>query len=312
MQVLELVDLTKRFKQQYAVKNLNMFIEKGEIIGLLGPNGAGKSTAISMMSSLVEPTAGDVRFNNNSILKKPAQLRKVTGIVPQEIALYNDLTAEENLQFFGRIYRLKGAELKRRMDEVLDLIGLKDRRKDIVKKYSGGMKRRLNIGVALLHDPELIIMDEPTVGIDPQSRNYILETVKRLNAERNITVLYTSHYMEEVEFLCDRIYIMDKGNLIASGTKDDIKRILSAEKTISIKADRLNEAFIKEIKEHPLVNNIQVEEKEITIMVAKEVNIFSTLIKMAEDASLELSSVAIKTPTLEDVFLHLTGRALRD
>lgn len=312
MQVLELVDLTKRFKQQYAVKNLNMFIEKGEIIGLLGPNGAGKSTAISMMSSLVEPTAGDVRFNNNSILKKPAQLRKVTGIVPQEIALYNDLTAEENLQFFGRIYRLKGAELKRRMDEVLDLIGLKDRRKDIVKKYSGGMKRRLNIGVALLHDPELIIMDEPTVGIDPQSRNYILETVKRLNAERNITVLYTSHYMEEVEFLCDRIYIMDKGNLIASGTKDDIKRILSAEKTISIKADRLNEAFIKEIKEHPFVNNIQVEEKEITIMVAKEVNIFSTLIKMAEDASLELSSVAIKTPTLEDVFLHLTGRALRD
>ncbi|GAA0430022.1 ABC transporter ATP-binding protein [Virgibacillus sp. AGTR] len=310
--MLELVDLTKRFKQQYAVKNLNMFIEKGEIIGLLGPNGAGKSTAISMMSSLVEPTAGDVRFNNNSILKKPAQLRKVTGIVPQEIALYNDLTAEENLQFFGRIYRLKGAELKRRMDEVLDLIGLKDRRKDIVKKYSGGMKRRLNIGVALLHDPELIIMDEPTVGIDPQSRNYILETVKRLNAERNITVLYTSHYMEEVEFLCDRIYIMDKGNLIASGTKDDIKRILSAEKTISIKADRLNEAFIKEIKEHPLVNNIQVEEKEITIMVAKEVNIFSTLIKMAEDASLELSSVAIKTPTLEDVFLHLTGRALRD
>ncbi|MGM0941969.1 MAG: ABC transporter ATP-binding protein [Bacillota bacterium] len=310
--MLELVDLTKRFKQQYAVKNLNMFIEKGEIIGLLGPNGAGKSTAISMMSSLVEPTAGDVRFNNNSILKKPAQLRKVTGIVPQEIALYNDLTAEENLQFFGRIYRLKGAELKRRMDEVLDLIGLKDRRKDIVKKYSGGMKRRLNIGVSLLHDPELIIMDEPTVGIDPQSRNYILETVKRLNAERNITVLYTSHYMEEVEFLCDRIYIMDKGNLIASGTKDDIKRILSAEKTISIKADRLNEAFIKEIKEHPLVNNIQVEEKEITIMVAKEVNIFSTLIKMAEDASLELSSVAIKTPTLEDVFLHLTGRALRD
>ncbi|PAV29773.1 export ABC transporter ATP-binding protein [Virgibacillus profundi] len=238
--MLELVDLSKKFKQMYAVKNLNMFIEKGEIVGLLGPNGAGKSTAISMLSSLVEPTNGDGRFNNISILKRPAPLRKVIGMVPQEIALYNDLTAEENLRFFGRIYRLKGNVLKKKIDEILELIGLADRRKDVVEKYSGGMKRRLNIGVALLHDPEVIIMDEPTVGIDPQSRNYILETVKRLNAEKQMTVLYTSHYMEEVEFLCDRIYIMDKGNLIASGTKDEIKRILSAEKTISIKAERLN------------------------------------------------------------------------
>jgi ABC-2 type transport system ATP-binding protein len=310
--MLELVDLSKKFKHLYAVKNFNMFIEKGEIIGLLGPNGAGKSTAISMLSSLLEPTSGDVRFNNKSILKKPAPLRKVIGVVPQEIALYTDLTAEENLRFFGRIYRLKGTQLDQKIDEVLEVIGLFDRRKDVVKTFSGGMKRRLNIGVALLHDPEFIIMDEPTVGIDPQSRNYILETVKRLNEEKQMTVLYTSHYMEEVDFLCSRIYIMDQGSLIASGTKDEIKRILSSEKSISIKAERWNETFIDALKQNPLVNRVKVEEKEITIMVAKEVNLFSKLIKIAEDAELELSSVDIKTPTLEDVFLHLTGRALRN
>jgi ABC-2 type transport system ATP-binding protein len=310
--MIELIDLTKNFKQVSAVKNLNMFIEKGEIVGLLGPNGAGKSTAISMMSSLMEPTSGDVCFNNKSILKNPAPLRKVIGVVPQEIALYTDLTAEENLRFFGRVYHLKGAELSRKMDEVLEQIGLSDRRKDVVKTFSGGMKRRLNIGVALLHDPEFIIMDEPTVGIDPQSRNYILETVKRLNSEKQMTVLYTSHYMEEVEFLCNRIYIMDKGNLIASGTKEEIKRILSSEKAISIKAERWNDSFIQSLKKLPMVNRMTEEEKEITIMTAKEINLFSHVIKLAEDARIELTSVNVKTPTLEDVFLHLTGRALRD
>ncbi|RDW18128.1 export ABC transporter ATP-binding protein [Oceanobacillus arenosus] len=310
--MLELVDLSKKFKHMYAVKNLNMFIEKGEIIGLLGPNGAGKSTAISMLSSLIEPTEGDVRFHNKSIIKNPAPLRKIIGVVPQEIALYEDLTAEENLQFFGKIYRLKGQLLKRKVDEVLEQIGLTDRRRDIVKTFSGGMKRRLNIGVAMLHEPELIIMDEPTVGIDPQSRNYILETVKRLNQEKQMTVLYTSHYMEEVEYLCDRIYIMDKGNMIASGTKDEIKRILSAEKTILIQAELLNDTFINFLHENPTINRVIKEEKEITIMVPKEINIFPILVKMAEDAKIELNSVDIKIPTLEDVFLHLTGRALRD
>lgn len=310
--MLELVDLTKKFKHIYAVKNLNMFIEQGEIVGLLGPNGAGKSTAISMMSSLVEPTSGDVRFHNKSILKNPAPLRKVIGVVPQEIALYTDLTAEENLRFFGRIYHLKGEKLNRKIDEVLEQIGLTERRKDIVKTFSGGMKRRLNIGVALLHDPEFIIMDEPTVGIDPQSRNYILETVKRLNVEKQMTVLYTSHYMEEVEFLCNRIYIMDQGSLIASGTKDEIKRILSSEKAISIKAERWNDAFLSALKELPTVNRMNIDEKEITIMTAKEINLFSHIIQLAEDDDIELTSVNVKTPTLEDVFLHLTGRALRD
>ncbi|WP_430787977.1 ABC transporter ATP-binding protein [Virgibacillus flavescens] len=310
--MLELVDISKRYKQLYAVKNLNMFIEKGEIVGLLGPNGAGKSTAISMLSSLIEPTTGDVRFNNSSIIKSPAPLRNVIGMVPQEIAIYPDLTAEENLQFFGRIYRLKGTDLKRKIEEVLDLVGLTEHRKGVAKKFSGGMKRRLNIGVALLHNPDLLIMDEPTVGIDPQSRNYILETVKRLNKEKQMTILYTSHYMEEVEFLCDRIYIMDKGNLIASGTKEEIKQILSSEKTILIKAERLNDAFIQSLQHDPRISRVTTKEKEVSVIVPSELNIFSSILKLAEETEIVLQSVDIQTSTLEDVFLHLTGRALRD
>ncbi|RLL44944.1 ABC transporter ATP-binding protein [Oceanobacillus piezotolerans] len=310
--MLELMDLTKTFKHTEAVKNVNMFIEKGEIVGLLGPNGAGKSTAISMLSSLVEPTSGDVRFRNKSMIKNPQSLREVLGLVPQEIALYEDLTALENLKFFGRIYGLKGQQLQNKIEEVLDQIGLYERRKEVVKTFSGGMKRRLNIGVAMLHNPEIMIMDEPTVGIDPQSRNYILETVKRLNEEKQMTVIYTSHYMEEVEFLCDRIYIMDKGNLIASGTKDEIKQILSSENSISIKADRWNDEFIKRLQDIPTIQRMKVEEKEITIVVPKDLNMFAAVAKIADESKLELRSIDIKAPTLEDVFLHLTGRALRD
>ena len=310
--MLELIDITKKYKQTKAVKNMNMYIEKGEIVGLLGPNGAGKSTAISILSSLLEPTSGDVKFKNKSMIKNPKSLRQIIGIVPQEIALYEDLSAEENMKFFGRIYRLKGEKLKDKISEVLEQIGLADRRKDVVKTFSGGMKRRLNIGVAMLHDPEILIMDEPTVGIDPQSRNYILQTVKRLNKERQMTVLYTSHYMEEVEYLCDRIYIMDKGNLIASGTKDEIKQILASENTISIKADYWNETFIKKLRENPQIHQMNVEGNEIVLVVSKDVAMFSKLAHLAEETNIQLIAVDVKQVTLEDVFLHLTGRALRD
>lgn len=310
--MLELVDISKRFKKIEAVKTFNMFIEQGEIIGLLGPNGAGKSTAISILSTLVEPTEGDVRYLKKSVVKRPSPLRKVIGVVPQEIALYPQLSAEENLFFFGRIYRLKGAILKQRVEEILEQIGLTEKRKVLVETFSGGMKRRLNIGVAMLHKPKILIMDEPTVGIDPQSRSYILETVKRLNQEEGMTVIYTSHYMEEVDYLCDRIYIMDQGSLIASGTKDEIKQILSSENTISIQSDRWSNKFIEELKEHPSITQMQVEEKEITLIIPKEVNLFSDIISITDKHDINLSSLHVKSPTLEDVFLHLTGRALRD
>ncbi|RDE27463.1 ABC transporter ATP-binding protein [Parageobacillus thermoglucosidasius] len=310
--ILEAVELTKQFKQMKAVNGVNLFLEKGEIVGLLGPNGAGKSTTISMISTLIPPTSGDVRFNNESVLKNPTKLRKVLGVVPQEIALYTDLSAKENLYFFGRMYRLSGAGLRKKVGEILELIGLTERQNDLVKHFSSGMKRRLNIGVALLHEPEFIIMDEPTVGIDPQSRNYILETVKRLNQEKQMTVLYTSHYMEEVEFLCDRIYIMDKGSIIASGTKEEIKNILSSENTVQIKVERVHEPFIDALRAEPIINRVTVQDRLITILTPKEVNVFNMLFKLAEKTNTVLTSVEIQTPTLEDVFLHLTGRALRD
>lgn len=310
--MLELIDVSKRFKQDHAVKNMNMYIEKGEIVGLLGPNGAGKSTTISIMSSLIEPTKGDVRLHNKSVLKNPRALREITGIVPQEIALYQDLTAEENLQFFGKLYRLSGEVLTKKIVEVLEQIGLTDRKKDVVKTFSGGMMRRLNIGVALLHNPEFIIMDEPTVGIDPQSRNYILETVKRLNKELGMTVIYTSHYMEEVEFLCDRIYIMDQGDLIASGTKDEIKQIILSENTIVIQTDELTNEFVQKLQEEPKLNHVVVDDDTVTALVSRETNAFRTIIKHADEANIDLQTIEMKAPTIEDVFLHLTGRALRD
>jgi ABC-2 type transport system ATP-binding protein len=310
--MLEAVEITKRFKQTHAVNGVNLFLERGEIIGVLGPNGAGKSTTISIISTLIPPTSGDVRLHNESVIKRPEKLRKILGVVPQEIALYPDLSARENLLFFGKIYRLSGSQLKQKVEEVLEMIGLTDRQHDLVKNFSGGMKRRLNIGAALLHEPELIIMDEPTVGIDPQSRNYILETVKRLNKEKKMTVLYTSHYMEEVEFLCNRIYIMDKGNILAAGTKEEIKNILSAENTTQITVERVNDSFIQALRDHPVVNRVTVQDRVITVLTPKEANAFSILFKIAEETNTMLTSIEIKTPTLEDVFLHLTGRALRN
>jgi len=310
--MIDVLDLTKRFKQKEVVRQVNMYLEKGEIVGLLGPNGAGKSTTISMISSLISPTSGDVRLKNESIIKNPTEMRKILGVVPQEIALYTELTAEENLKFFGKVYKLTNRQLKKKVDEVLEQIGLTDRRKDIVKTFSGGMKRRLNIGIALMHEPEIIIMDEPTVGIDPQSRNYILETVKRLNQEKQMTVLYTSHYMEEVEFLCNRIYIMDQGSIIASGTKEEIKNILSSENTILIKVSHIKDEFLHELNNEPLINRVTVQDKTISIIVPKEVNIFKTLLAFAEKTDTDIHAVEVKAPSLEDVFLHLTGRALRD
>ena len=310
--MLELIDLSKRYKDQYAVKSMNMYIEKGEIIGLLGPNGAGKSTTISMLSTLIEPTEGDVIFKKKSILKNPSPLRKVTGVVPQEIALYEDFSAEENLTFFGKTYHLSKKVLRKRIDEVLQLIGLEDRRKGIVKTFSGGMKRRLNIGVAMLHEPEVLILDEPTVGIDPQSRYHILNTVKQLNQEQNVTTIYTSHYMEEVEFLCNRIYIMDDGKLIAAGTKEEIKSIMSSEQTCQIELGIMNQSFKEKLHQTQGIREVTSEKDTITIIVSKDIKIFPLITQLAQECEVSLISVQMKSPTLEDVFMHLTGRALRD
>lgn len=312
MTLLEIMNLSKSFKGKQVVNSVNLYLERGEIVGLLGPNGAGKSTTISMISSLVSPQEGDVRLNNESILNTPQALRKVLGVVPQELAVYMDLSARENLLFFGKMHRIPKKILQKRVDEVLEIIGLKEREKDLVKTFSGGMKRRLNIGVALIHEPEIIIMDEPTVGIDPQSRNYILETVKKLNEEKQMTVLYTSHYMEEVEFLCNRIYIMDHGEIIASGTKEDIKNILSAETAINIKVEIVKHEFTEGLRHLESIKNISIQQSVITVIVPRGVNLLKDILRIAEEQKTNVLSVNIEAPTLEDVFLHLTGRQLRD
>ncbi|MFB7159856.1 MULTISPECIES: ABC transporter ATP-binding protein [unclassified Lysinibacillus] len=310
--MIEVVNLTKTFKKVNAVDDVSLYIEPGEIVGLLGPNGAGKSTTIAMMSTLIQPTTGDVLLQHNSILKNPTSLRKVLGVVPQEIALYEELTARENLEFFGDVYKIPRLKLQERVRIVLAQIGLENEPKKLIKHYSGGMKRRLNIGVALLHEPEYLIMDEPTVGIDPQSRKYILETVKRLNQEANTAIIYTSHYMEEVEYLCDRIYIMDKGHIIAAGKKEEIKAILSSEKTIVLKLEKHSNDFVDALMKQGFLSNFQVKDADISFSVAKNTDFLPMLLPLCEKHDIVLKSFHVKEPTLEDVFLHLTGRALRN
>lgn len=310
--MLETEELKKVFKGKTAVEGASLYIDKGESVGLLGPNGAGKSTTISMISTLLKPTSGDVRLNGKSVIKNPAEMRRVLGVVPQEIALYAELSAYENLKFFGRIYGLTGKQLETAIQQALELVGLKERQKEIVKTYSGGMKRRINIAAAMMHEPEVIIMDEPTVGIDPQSRSHILEMVRKLNKEKGLTVLYTSHYMEEVERLCDRVYIMDHGKIIASGTKDELKSILSSEETVLIELDRPYPEFFKELQSLDTIKQASETEKGIKLILPKGSRVLGKIFQASERHQVQIINVNVQTPSLEDVFLHLTGRKLRD
>ncbi|MDQ0208347.1 ABC transporter ATP-binding protein [Alkalicoccobacillus murimartini] len=309
--MLEVVSLSKRFKQLEAVKGVSLYLEKGESVGLLGPNGAGKSTAISMISTLIKPTEGNVLFLGESMIKHPKKLREAIGLVPQDLAVFPQLTAEDNLLFFGKMYAIPTKQLKQRVNELLIEVGLEERKKDKVKTFSGGMKRRLNIAIALIHRPEILIMDEPTVGIDPQSRNFILKMVRRLQKEEQMTVLYTSHYMEEVEYVCDRVYIMDRGSMIAAGTKDEVKGILRSEETIEIHVNEMSQHLEQTLRSHPNISSVVAEQPTYTI-VTNQADMFDEVIEMATEAKVKLIGIQAKPPTLEDVFLHLTGRKLRD
>lgn len=313
MLTLAASNLRRTYQKHVAVEDVSLELTEGESVGLVGPNGAGKSTTIAMLSTLLRPTAGDVTLNGRSVVDAPGPLRQILGVVPQEIALYPELTAAENLAFFGALYGLRGRALHDAVDGALGLVGLSDRRNEQVKKYSGGMKRRINIAAALLHDPKIVIMDEPTVGVDPQSRNHILESVRELNRSRGMTVLYTSHYMEEVEQLCDRIYVMDHGRVIASGTKNEIKDLLSADTTVVLSVDGPTaelEVALQALE--PVQSVTRDRDGSLKIIAASDKDLLAQVMREAEAAGTAVTGLSLERPSLEDVFLHLTGRTLRD
>ncbi|MCX7843114.1 MAG: ABC transporter ATP-binding protein [Clostridia bacterium] len=311
MCLIELKGLEKSYGKTKAVDNVSLQIMEGEVFGLLGPNGAGKSTLISMVTTLISPDSGEIVIKGNSLRKKTGEIKKLLGLVPQEIALYPTLTARENLMFWGRMYGLGGALLKERVEEAFELAGLKERAGDRIDSFSGGMKRRINIAAALLHHPEILIMDEPTVGIDPQSRNHILETVLKLNG-KGMTVIYTSHYMEEVEFLCSRIAIMDHGKIIAAGTKDELRKLVDERDIINIEAANAGNKVVEILKAIDGIVNASAEANTIKIIAQDAETVLAKVISTLDRERCKVHSINIEQTNLESVFLHLTGRALRD
>jgi len=308
---IQVIDLHKNFGDVYAVQGISFEVQAGEIFSLLGPNGAGKSTIISMLACLLEPTKGDALVMGHSILREPMAVKEAIGVVPQEIALYQDLSARENLSFWGKMYGLRGAALRQRVDEVLEVIGLTERQKGRVSKFSGGMKRRLNIGIALLHRPQVIIMDEPTVGIDPQTRRNILDNVKELNRQ-GMTVLYTTHYMEEAQELSDHIAIMDRGKIIAQGTHDELVKIVGELDRIDLTINAEAERVLERWQATEGVHRVSADDSQLTLLVDDSNLVLPRLFESATRAGVRITSVEIQEPNLEAVFLHLTGRALRD
>jgi ABC-2 type transport system ATP-binding protein len=311
--ILEVQNLVKNYGDFQAVKGVSFNIEEGEIFSLLGPNGAGKTTTISMLSTLYTPTSGDAVIGGHSVTKDPMAVRGVIGVVPQDLALYEDLTARENLVFWGQMYNLSGKALNARVDEVLEQIGLTDKAKDRVKTYSGGMKRRVNIGVGLLHKPRLLFMDEPTVGIDPQSRRAILDTVKDLN-KQGMTLLYTTHYMEEAEELSNRVGIIDHGELIAIGSQKELTQQVGQSETLILHISENDDpqALIPSFKGIKDVLEANVVGTEISIITPSAKDVLASVVSKANERGIKIRSIDIREPNLEAVFLHLTGRALRD
>ena len=309
--VLQIEELSRRFGDMVAVKDVSLHVDAGETYGLLGPNGAGKSTTISMIAGLLEPHGGTIHIDGEPMRTGSTRLRSRIGLVPQDLAMYPDLTARENLRFFARLYGLGRADATARIDEVLELIGLADRADDRADEYSGGMKRRLNIGIGLLHRPALLILDEPTVGVDPQSRNAILESVEALAGE-GMAVVYTTHYMEEAERLCDRIGIIDHGHLMAEGTRRELVASIGELDRIHIACTGPLDHAAPALSAIEGVDDASVNDIGFTLLATEAAKVIARAVEVADANDLVVTSVEVTQPDLEAVFLHLTGRALRD
>jgi ABC-2 type transport system ATP-binding protein len=309
--VIRCEGLRKTFGDLVAVAGVGFQIDPGETYGLLGPNGAGKTTTISMVSGLLERDQGEVFVSGRPLTTRSTEAKRHIGLVPQDIAIYPDLSARENLNFFGRLYGMSGPELKTRVNEVLDIVALSERADDRGEEFSGGMKRRLNIGIGLLHRPSLLILDEPTVGVDPQSRNAILESVETLGAE-GMAVLYTTHYMEEAERLCDRVAIIDQGSIVAEGTRRELVELIGQYDRVSLDATGNLRAAADAACAIAGVKGADVREGGIDLTADHVSDRLTEIITGVVEAGASVTSVRIEEPDLEAVFLHLTGRALRD
>ena len=332
--ILEVDHLVKKYGDFEAVKGISFEVEEGEIFGLLGPNGAGKTQTISMLTGVVPPTSGTARIAGHDIHTEMNEVKKINGLVPQDLALYPTLSARANLNFFGRIYGLRGKDLKQRVEDVLRIVALTERADEAIEKYSGGMKRRINIAAGLLHHPKLLFLDEPTVGVDPQSRNHIFESVMRLNRQRGMSIVYTSHYMEEVELLCNRVAIIDEGRIIAMDTIKNLIALLGGgvihvglekvDDDLLVQLSALQGVNVAELTTQPvppppLEEEVETKERELvdTSPVVKIVAEHSqtavvNVISYLNERDITLTSLEILEPNLESVFLHLTGKKLRE
>lgn len=309
MKMLEIKKISKEYGNTIAVNDVNLQINKGEIFGILGPNGAGKSTLIGIICGLIKRTSGEIIYEEKE--RKTRNWKSNIGVVPQDFALYWDLTAEENVEFFCSLYGFKGKELKERVKRVLNFVGLSDVGNKKASEFSGGMKRRLNIACAISHSPKLIIMDEPTVGIDPQSRNHILKSVLKLRDE-GATIIYTSHYMQEIDDICDRIAIIDKGNIIAEGTSEELKNLVGDKRNLNVTIKKEIDGLEEKMLEITGVEKVVCNENQYKISTLKNSNLLTKVIETILNSGGEINNIENSRPTLENVFLALTGKKLRD
>jgi ABC-2 type transport system ATP-binding protein len=307
--MLEVCDVRKRYGATVALDGVRFSVETGELFGLLGPNGAGKTSLLSIISGVLRPDGGCVQIAGRTVTPGDRGLRHRIGIVPQDLAIYGDLTARENLAFFGELYDVRGESLRRRVGEVLAAIGLEDRADSRAATFSGGMKRRLNLGAAIVHRPDVLLLDEPTTGVDPQSRNHLFEEVRRLNRE-GMTIVYTSHYMEEVQALCPRAGIMDHGRLIACDAVANLLRQLDS--TIRFRVSEIGPALRERLKQLPQARLTEPGGGDLELECRDVKATLPLVIAALNELHLDLSGLEMEEPNLERVFLHLTGRALRD